>query len=72
VAGFLRAWKNDRVYCLFNFSHKEQLLTLYAFKENGMKPTGLFDHWSEKYFDVKNDSEYFILPPYSFFILEPQ
>jgi amylosucrase len=67
----LRAWDNDRVYCLFNFDDKEQNLTWYAFKENGMKPGKLYDHWSGKYYDVKNDNEYFVLPPYSFFILEP-
>jgi amylosucrase len=71
IAAFLRAWGNDRVYCLFNYSDKAQYLTWYAFKENGMKPAKLFDHWSEKYFDVKNDNEYLVLPPYSFFILEP-
>jgi amylosucrase len=71
IAGFIRAWDNDRVYCLFNFSDKEQRLTWYAFKANGMKPIKLFDHWSEKYFDVKKDNEYLMLPPYTFFILEP-
>lgn len=72
VAGFLRAWDDERVYCLFNFSKRKQSLTWYAFKENGMKPTRLYDHWSEQYFDVGMDNEYFVLPPYSFFILEPQ
>ena len=71
IAGFIRAWGNDRVYCLFNFSDKEQPLTWYAFKANGMKPTRLFDLWSEQYFDVKKDNEYLVLPPYTFFILEP-
>jgi len=72
VAGFLRAWDDERVYCLFNFSRRKQSLTWYAFKENGMKPSQLFDHWSEKTFDVGMDNEYFVLPPYSFFILEPK
>ncbi len=72
VAGYLRAWGEERVYCLFNFSSQQQLLTWYAFKENGMNPSRLFDHWQEKYYDVKNDNEYFVLPPYSFFILEPE
>ncbi|MFM2338884.1 MAG: hypothetical protein RL115_2077 [Bacteroidota bacterium] len=71
VAGYLRAWNDERVYCLFNFSDKQQQLTWYAFKENGMKPAKLFDHWSEQTFDVKNDHEYFTLPPYSFFVLMP-
>jgi hypothetical protein len=43
-----------------------------CFKENGMKPSGLYDHWSEKTFEVGKDNEYFVLPPYSFFILEPK
>lgn len=71
VAGYLRAWDNDRVYCLFNFSDKEQFLTWYVFKENGMVPEKLFDHWSSEIFTVGRDEEYFILPPYAFFILEP-
>ena len=71
VAGYLRAWEDDRVYCLFNFSNKEQHLTWYAFKEHGMKPVKLYDHWQDKKYTVKNDHEYFTLPPYSFFILEP-
>jgi amylosucrase len=72
VAGFLRAWGGDRVYCLFNFSKRKQSFTWYAFKENGMKPIRLYDHWSKQYFDVGVDNEYFVLPPYSFFILEPK
>jgi amylosucrase len=72
VAGFLRAWDDDRVYCLFNFSRRKQSLTWYAFKENGMRPSKLYDHWSKKYFEVGRDNEYFVLPPYSFFILEPK
>lgn len=71
VAGYLRAWENDRVYCLFNFSDKEQNLTWYAFKEHGMKPVKLFDYWEEKMHTVKKDDEHLVLPPYSFFILEP-
>ena len=72
IAGFLRAWDDDRVYCLFNFSSRKQSLTWYAFKENGSRPSKLFDHWSEKIFDVGFDNEFFVMPPYSFFILEPK
>jgi len=72
VAGILRAWEKDRVYCLFNYSSKEQYLTWYAFKENGMKPDRLYDYWSEELITVKKDHEYFELPPYSIFILEPR
>ena len=72
VAGYLRAWQEERVYCLFNFSDKEQHLTWYVFKEHGMRPAKLYDHWQNKKYTVKSDHEYFILPPYSFFILEPK
>jgi amylosucrase len=72
VAGFLRAWDNDRVYCLFNFSNSIQHLTWYAFKENGMRPGRLYDHWSETTYDVGMDNENLVLKPYSFFILEPK
>lgn len=72
VAAYLRAWENERVYCLFNFSDATQLVSWYVFKENGMSPVKLFDHWSEEFFNVKKNDEYFQLPPYSFFILEPK
>ncbi|MBC7874014.1 MAG: alpha-glucosidase C-terminal domain-containing protein, partial [Ferruginibacter sp.] len=71
VAGFLREWNDERVYCIFNFSSQEQHLTWYAFKENGINPSTLYDHWAEKKYTVKEDNEYFTLPPCSFFILEP-
>jgi amylosucrase len=71
IAGYLRAWENDRVYCLFNFSDKVQPITWYVFKENGMNPIRLYDHWEGKKHSVKKDNAYFSLPPYSFFILEP-
>lgn len=71
VAGYLRAWDDERVWCIFNFSDRVQHLTWYAFKENGMEPVRLYDHWSEGTYEVKNDNEYFELPPYSFYIMEP-
>lgn len=72
VAGYLRAWDDQRVYCLFNFSAQLQYLTWYAFKEHGMVPSQLFDHWEEKTYTVGQDHEYFVLQPYGFYILEPK
>ncbi len=72
VAGFLRAWDNQRVYCLFNFSNKTQHLTWYAFKEHALTPKNLYDYWSKQTFKVGNDNEYLVLQPYSFYILEPK
>lgn len=72
VAAYLRAWETERIYCLFNFSDKEQAVTWYVFKENGLSPGKLYEYWSEATFEVKRNDEYFLLPPYSFFILEPR
>jgi len=72
VAGFLRAWGNDRIYCIFNFCNEETSISWFTFKQNNMKPVGLFDHWSEQVFRVGYDHEHLILQPYQFLILEPQ
>lgn len=71
VAAYLRAWDNERVYCLFNFSDQLQTVSMFTFKENGMNPESLFDHWSNKSFDIRDNGENFEMPAYSFFILEP-
>ena len=71
VAAYLRAWDDERVYCLFNFSDQIQKVSMFVFKENGMSPEKLYDHWNGVTFVIKNNNEYFELPPYSFFILEP-
>ena len=72
VAGFLRAWDDERVYCIFNFSNQQKDISWYTFKQNNMKPATLFDHWSEKIFPVGYDHEYLSLQPYQFLILEPR
>lgn len=70
VAGYIRAYNNRRLFCLFNFSNQSSFLTWYAFKENGNAPSNLYDHWSGKTFAVGPDHEYLILDPYTFFIME--
>jgi amylosucrase len=72
VAGFLRAWDNDRVYCIFNFSNETTGISWYTFKQNGMKPASLFDHWQEKMLTVGHDHEHLLIQPYQFLILQPQ
>ena len=71
VAGYLRAWDNERVYCLFNFSAQLQYVTWYIFKEHGMSPAQLTDLWEDKQYTVGADHEYFVLQPYSFYLLQP-
>jgi len=70
IAGFLRAWDDEKLYCLFNFSDKAAYITWYTFKEHGKVPTELYDHWSEKKYTVGGDHAYFIMEAYSFFLLE--
>ncbi len=70
VAGFLRKYNNEKLYCLFNFSNKASYITWYAFKEHGKIPKEIYDHWSEKKYSVGSDHEYLVMEPYSFCLLE--
>lgn len=70
VAGYLRTFEDQRLYCLFNFSDQPAHLTWYAFKEHGAAPVTLFEHWKEKRYEVGNDHEYLVLAPYEFMLLE--
>jgi amylosucrase len=72
VAGFLRAWADERVYCIFNFSNQATGISWYTFKQNNLKPAKLYDHWSEKTFSIGYDHEHLSLQPYQFLILEPK
>ena len=71
VAGYLRTLENRRVYCLFNFSDRQQMITWYIFKEHGHIADRLFDHWTEREHSIGLDHEYLILTPYQFMVLEP-
>ncbi len=70
VAAFLRAYNNQKLYCLFNFSNKAAYITWYAFKEHGKAPVHLFDHWQGKRHTVGPDYEYLIIEAYSFCLME--
>lgn len=72
VAGFLRAWDDERVYCIFNFSNQVTDISWHTFKQNIMKPVALIDHWSEKILQVGYDHEHLTIEPYQFLILEPR
>ena len=71
VAAYLRAFGDKRLYCVFNFHAAAAYITWFAFKEHGLVPKKLFDHWRGKTFDVGFDNEYLILEPYVFYLLEP-
>ena len=69
VAGFLRAYDDQKLYCMFNYNSKASYITWYAFKENG-KGTKLYDRWQNKRYTVGEDHEYLIIEPYSFCLME--
>jgi len=70
VAGYLRAYEDKKLYCVFNFSDKASYLTWFAFKEHGNYSSKLYDHWTEKELSVGADNEYLIIEPYGFHLLE--
>jgi amylosucrase len=70
VAGYIRHTDEQRLFCIFNFSNAAAYLTWYAFKEKGTPPTSLVDHWSGKIYEVGQDHEFLVLPPYGFALLE--
>ena len=70
VAGYLRTFEDQRVFCVFNFSSEPSYLTWFAFKQYGNLPSKLYDHWSEREVIIGPDHEYLVLDPYSFCIFE--
>jgi amylosucrase len=70
VAGFIRKYEVQMVYCLFNFSDQASYVTWHAFKNHGAKSNKLYDHWTNKNFTVGSDHEYLIIPPYGFAVME--
>jgi amylosucrase len=70
IAGYLRTLDEQKLYCVFNFSDQASYLTWTAFKQHGPSPGQVYDHWNNRFYSVGLDNEYFIMPPYSFNILE--
>ena len=70
VAGYLRTFEEQKLYCLFNFSDKETGLSWHAFKEHGPTSSKLYDHWQEKIHAVGNDDEFLVIAPYQFYLME--
>ncbi|MFC3414245.1 alpha-amylase family glycosyl hydrolase [Algoriphagus hitonicola] len=70
ITGYLRSLGEQRIYVVFNFSTQFQDLTWYVFKEQGLIPRKLWDHWNEEFLQVGLDNEFLHLAPYEFRILE--
>ena len=70
VAGYLRTIEEQKLFCVFNFSSRPAYLTWYAFKQYGVQPEILLDHWTGRKMKPGADHEFLIIEPYSFYILE--
>jgi amylosucrase len=70
VAGFVRSLEDKKLFCLFNYQATDAYVTWYTFKEHGIRPAQLKDHWTGLTHNVGNDNEYFVLGAYQFAILE--
>ena len=69
IAGFVRTGEKP-LYCLFNFSDKEVLLTWFAFGEKSLVSKQLYDHWLGKFITVREDWESLAFQPYQFYLME--
>ncbi len=70
VAGFLRQFDEQRLFCFFNFKNEVAYVDWQVVKEKGNPPTLLYDHWQQREYIVGRDKEYLIVEPYSFCLLE--
>lgn len=70
VAGFIRSFEDKKLFCLFNYKATDSFVTWFTFKEHGIRPAQLKDHWTGLTHHVGNDNEYFVLGGYQFAILE--
>jgi amylosucrase len=70
VAGFIRSFEDKKIFCLFNYQPADSFVTWYTFKEHGIRPAQLKDHWTGLTHHVGNDNEFFVLGAYQFAILE--
>ncbi len=71
VAGYVRTFENERLFCVFNFCAEEAFLTWYAFKQFGQLPVKMWDHWRKKEVTMGPDHEYLVIEPYGFYLLQP-
>jgi amylosucrase len=70
VASFVRSFEDKKLFCLFNYQAGDAYVTWYTFKEHGIRPAQLKDHWTGLTHHVGNDNEFFVLGAYQFAILE--
>jgi amylosucrase len=72
VASFMRTTREQKLYGLFNFSKERVFISWYIFREHGIPPKQLFDHWNQVRYKTGADQEYLMLDPYSFCLMEAE
>jgi amylosucrase len=66
VAVYLRTYQNQALYGVFNFSQEEAFVDWKVFKQHGLDPYKLYDHWTEGEFVTDGKEKYLIIKPYGF------
>ncbi|MCX8020157.1 MAG: alpha-amylase family glycosyl hydrolase [Chitinophagaceae bacterium] len=66
IAAYSRYAEESTVFCFFNFSNNENVISEKLFPGFGLQGKILFDHWSEQEFDLNNALR---LLPYQFLVL---
>ena len=72
VAGFVRENKEQKIFCIFNFSSIRTQLKWLAFKELGMERETLIDHYTKQIYQTGKHHENLEIDPFAFMILEQQ
>ncbi|MFT3933850.1 MAG: amylosucrase [Chitinophagaceae bacterium] len=72
IAGYLRRYNEEKLFCLFNFSKHTIHLGWWVFKQYGTAPAQLYDYWENKLLIVGADHETLEMKPYSFLLLAPR
>jgi amylosucrase len=70
VAGFVRTYEEQRLFCLFNFSGETCYPPWSSFRDYGHLPDRLYDHWTEQEFVPGRYFDQIIMEPYAFFLME--
>jgi len=70
IVGFKRVLNNTHVFCLFNYSPEQQLLTYYVFDAIREQTTQLVNLLDDSQITIGKDYEHLIFKPYQFYVLQ--
>jgi amylosucrase len=70
VAGYVRHFVGQKLFCVFNFSDKDAWLTWYALCEKGLIAERVKDHVTGRLLRVGTDADHLVLPPFGYMLIE--